>query len=245
MPEAGYEQHRDAVRKRLRRPGPPKERRRVTGGEVIDLVDDDERCDPEFENDEADRRRDAFAADRGSRLEQRCRQRALLTLGNRLDLSLRLLGLHVGGSRARPIAASRGGGDHPSKILANPDGLPDEVERHWTLIRNHVEAIEEILDSQDGLLREEPPEAQGMYGSPGYVRAIGNHRFLRGEEKDKIVFDCFQGVRAGEVAEEFPQLGGHARTIERARKAEADRRKLRVRLVDGVVLGPREEKKAA
>jgi hypothetical protein len=55
-------------------------------------------------------------------------------------------------------------------------------------------------------------------------------------ERDRIVWDDFQGIAAQQVADEQPYLGTSARTIERARRDEAKRREVIVRPSDGTVV---------
>jgi len=236
LPDSGYQDYVRRQRTRLKRTGPPPERRRVDGKD-IELVGDSERVDPEWEKAEAARRRAAWVEGRQRRLEDRRRQREILTIGGRLDLVLRLLAIHGGGMRSRPIAATRRGGGEarPGPPQDSDDHRERGIEQHLTLIQHHLAGLERMLDAEDGLLREEGTQ-EGFYGHPGREGSFRSVRLMRTEERDRVVFDEFQGVRSEVVAKEAPYLGTHSRTIEKARAAEAKRRGLRVRLVDGVIL---------
>lgn len=227
---AQFEKHRDQVRERLRRPASTADRVRVMG-ESYEVVGDCERVDKDWEAVEAADRRAAWNAGREGRLAERMAERSRLSAGERLDAAVRELQLRLGGMKSRSIAAMRAGSDDPSKAPPGTEtSLP--VARHLTLIAHHVEAIERELDAQDGLRVE---EVEG--DRPGAAGGYGNARMMRTAERDRIVFDEFQGVHAEQVAAEAPYLGTSGRTIERARVAEAERRQLRVRPSDGVVLG--------
>lgn len=213
------------------------------GGRTIELVGADdpvtgERVDPVWEGEEADRRREVFANGRHNRLEDRRAERDRRSYGERLDHAYRALGLGVGGMRSRPVQASRGGGQgSPEPKPADPH-REAEIQGRLSLIAHHVHYLESLLDSDDGLLREEPPGAQGMYGHPGQIGGYSSTRMMTTRDRDRIVWDDFQGVRSEIVAREAPYLGSSARTIERSRRSEAARRGLRCRPVDGTVLGP-------
>lgn len=231
-----FESHRNRVREELRRPGKSRDKVRVAG-ESYDVVGTEERVDKEWENDEADRLAQAWDLTRDDRLRDRMASRKQMTAGDRLDHAMRQIGLRLGGMRSRSIEAMRGGGGGKSKSKApTPAGdWTRDMEDHLKLIAHHVEAIERELDEQDGL-RLAPAEGD----RPGNAGGYGASRMMTTAERDRIVWEDFQGVRAEVVASEAPYLGSSARTIERARVNEAERRQLRVRQVDGVILGPAE-----
>lgn len=233
---------RDKARAQLKRPGPPREHRRV-GGQVSDLVVDDERCDREFEDAEARRRRDEWDASQDDRLKAREATRRQMTLGQRLDVALTEIERGKG-IRARPIASSRASGAEDSPGGRRPSHVSGpEIEQALTLIDHHVKRIERELDADLGLVKTAARAAEGkvVAGSTG---ALSSARLRGSDERDRIVWEDFEGIRADQVAEEAPYLGTSARTIERAREREAAKRGVRVRLVDGVVLGKVEGKAA-
>lgn len=206
-----------------------------------------ERVERDWEEREAERRWEAFVERRGDQLADRERERERLSIGQRLDFALRVLHLRAGGRPAGAIAASRGGGDddHPSVIPRDSTGTDArmaEVEGRINLIRHHVRYIEATIDADDGLLRTEPdPEGQGFYGQPGVVSAYGATRMIKAADRDRLIVDEFEGVRSDVVAREEPALDLSARSVERARVREGRRRGLRIRPVDGRVVGPLED----
>lgn len=280
----GADDKRDQVRERLRQPV-PRERRKV-GGQVSELVVDDERCDREFEQGEADRRRDAWEATQIQRTRDRAAERRGWTLGRRLDASLAEIELGKG-IRARPIASHRAGSDdHPGGRRPN-DALGTEIDqavarihehvsdwetgRNWSPIstltlgarldlaqrggfselslhicRNHVRTIEQALDAELGLIKVQPiGDTPGRTG--GIAAAGGSHaqeraaRMIPGADRDRDVWERWQGVDSKTVAREAPHLGKDRRTIEKARLREAAVRRLRVDPKTGEVLGKVEE----
>lgn len=228
---------RDVARRAVQR-HTPKERVFVAG-ESYTLIGDEERVDREWENDEARVRREAFEEERDSRARQRQAEREKLTLGVRLDRALFEVERHKT-TRARALAPSWNTGEGSPGGMAPPQVGGAEVDRAVQLIEHHVRAIEEALDAELGLLTR-PPIGDSSGAAGGMVAG----RLMSTAERNRIVWDDFQGVRAEQVAREAPYLGTSARTIERARAAEAAARGVRVRLIDGVVIGPREEGRAA
>lgn len=230
--------NRDQARRRLKSQLPA-ERLKSPDGELLELVVDDVRCDREFEDEETRRRREQWEAEQDARRRERQSDRSTRTLGDRLDRALFQLEVRQG-TRARPIASTRGGGEgSPGGNRPSHVGGAD-VSHHVQLIDHHVRMIEEALDAEAGLLRREP-----MGDSSGAAGGMTNGRLMTTADRDRIVWEDFHGVRAEQVAEEAPYLGTSARTIERARAAEAERRGVRVRLVDGTVLGPAKRTEAA
>jgi hypothetical protein len=89
------------------------------------------------------------------------------------------------------------------------------VEQNLHIIAKHLEQIEATLDGERGL-----------------------HHRAHDRDRDTEVWEDWQGYRAEQVAEVAPWLGTSARTIERARERQAELRRVKVRLVDGVILRP-------
>lgn len=231
-----HDDNRDRARAQLKRRRPPTDRVKVDGT-TYKLVGEEERVDREWESEEAKRRREVWSEGQDERLAERQARRSRLTLGQRLDHALGEIELGKG-NRARPIAAQRGssegslGGNRPPRVSG-----PELVEHSMRLILHHVATIERQLDAELGLVKREP-----IGDRPGMTGAMAAGRLMSTEERDRIVWEEFAGVRSEQVAAEAPYLGTSARTIERARAAEAARRGVCVRLVDGVVL---EEEQAA
>lgn len=231
--------NRVAARKRLQQPV-PRERVKIRG-QVSELVVDDERCDRDFEDDEAIRRRSEFLAGQHDRLKARQAVRRQMTLGQRLDVALTEIERGKG-TRARPIAAQRSStaegspSSRPQPYVAGP-----EIEQALKLIDHHVRTIEEACDAERGLTRVEPEgDRPGRVGSVvGADDRPG--RMMPSAERDEIIWRDFQGVPAATVASEAPYLGKDARTVERARVREGAIRKLRVNPTTGEVLGKLED----
>lgn len=251
-----FDDNRVAARERLHRPV-PRERRKVRG-QVSELVVEDERCDKEFEQAEADRRREAWLDEQNDRQKARRAVRRQMTLGQRLDVALREVGLGTG-TRARPIATMKSSSaegspssrSQPHVAGADIDHASEKIREHLAtieqatdLIRHHLVMIEQAADIEQGLARHEPVgDTPGHTGvQSGATDRAG--RMLTGQEKDRVIFDDFQGVPASQVAQEAPYLGKDARTVERARVREAAIRELRVNPATGEVLG-KVEKDAA
>lgn len=220
---------RDRVRKRL-------ERRLPTGvarvnGVTYDLVGGEERVDRRVEDELARKARERFETERADRLAGRQGERDELTLGARLDRAL--IELELGkGTRARPIATARSSSGDPNPMGAHPGAVFEvDVSEPLRWIRHHVEQIERALDAELGLLERAP-----VGDRPGAAGALESARMTATEFRDGYVFDQFQGERSDVVAEQAPYLGS-ARTIERARLAEAERRGLKVKPVTGEITG--------
>lgn len=227
--------HVERVRDQLKRRGAGPDRKYV-GGEGFELVGDEERVDPAWEKDNAETTRGDWEASRRQRLETHRSARAGRSVGQRIDDVLRALWSSEGGMRARPIAMTRRGGDDDQVGPAPVSARGDEVEHHRTLIEHHVRALEAVVEAELGLLVTDP-----VGDRPGAAANFGNARMMTTEERDRIVFDEFQGVHAEQVAIECPYLGTSARTIQRARTAEAKRRKLKVKPSTGAILGPADD----
>jgi hypothetical protein len=201
--------HRDERRRQ------PRELRFAPAGPE-EYVGEDPRCDQQFENAEAERRREIWEAEAVQRDRARQAGRQHLTLGQRLD---RALGALTAMSTAPARRIERGRGGESEHVGPPPAPEIDGLERELRVARYAIEQIEAILDSERGAHRM--PAAR-----------------MIGAEKDRIIWDNFQGVRSAEVARVAPYLGGSARTIERARAREAEERGLRCKLTTGEVLGP-------
>lgn len=122
---------------------------------------------------------------------ERRQARAALQLGARLD---KVVGELMGLSTVSPATNDPGKGKPDSK--PPPPAEPPAVQWRLSLIRWHVEALEQELDCHRGL---ELPVA------------------LNGEAKDHIIIHRFRGIHARELANSVPELGSR-RTIERARE---------------------------
>lgn len=222
---------RDRVRTMLERRGPPPGMARVNGVNY-ELVGEEERVDKRTEEDLSRRARERFDDEREERLAQRRRSRELLPLGTRFNQAMALVELLQGAS-ARPIATARSSSGDPNPMGANPGHVSGiDVEESVAWIRRHIEQIELAIDAEQGLLERSP-----VGDRPGAAGAIESARMTKAEFRDGYVFDNFQGVRSDQVAEEAPYLGTSARTIERARLAEAERRGVKVRPVTGEITG--------
>lgn len=225
---------REQARVRLARRGPPVGVARVDDV-TYELVGDEERVDKQTEERMTREARARFEAERSERLAQREAERGHLTLGARLDRAL--LELELGqGARARPIATARSSSGDPNPMGAHPGNVsgPD-IDEPLRWIRHHVDQIERALDAELGLLERAP-----VGDRPGSTGAAESARMTTTEVRDAYVFDNFQGVRSDTVAREAPYLGGErcsARTIERARVAEAKRRGVTVKPVTGEITG--------
>lgn len=161
-------------------------------------------------------------------LEDLERQRSRLSLPRRLEAAVRRIprdGVPATRLSHTPGRRSAGDVEHPGP--PRPDGREREAHERLALIWHHVRMLERIGDEEQGL--REP---------------LSDGRLLTTAERDRMVWEDFAGVRAENVALEAPYLGTSARTIERARVAEARRRGVKVRPIDGVVLGEREEQAA-
>lgn len=122
---------------------------------------------------------------------ERRKARAAHKLGARLD---KVVGELMGLSTVSPVTNDPGKGKPDSK--PPPLAKPPDVEWRLSLIRWHVEQLEQELDCHRGL---ELPVA------------------LDGEAKDHIIIHRFRGIHARELANTVPELGSR-RTIERARE---------------------------
>jgi hypothetical protein len=142
-----------------------------------------------------------------------------MTLGARLDHAVRQLGT-ISTTPARPLTReAKNSTENDESEGGPPKVATPQIQANMTIIDFHVREIERKLDEERGLTR---PRGDGR---------------LLGEEKDRMIWEEFQGVRADDVAAAAPYLGTSGRTIMRAREREAKRRKVKVRLVDGIVIG--------
>lgn len=179
---------------------------------------DAERCEASYEQAEADRIREAWDGPGAhQRAAARAMDRASMTLAQRLAATIHRLQL-ASGVNAGQIAREPGATDgHPSALLQLKDGDdPTQlIEQELRLIESLVERAEHAVDVHLGLARPDTLDA---------------------DERDRVVWEEYQGIRSDQVAQAAPWLGASARTIERARAREAVRRRVKVRQVDGVVL---------
>jgi hypothetical protein len=146
---------------------------------------------------------------------ERRRQREQLTLPQRLD---RVLGALATVSTVPAGAIGRGRGGESERVGPPAAPQPEGVERELRIVRYAVEQLEAILDAE-------------RVGT-----ALVAAR-MTGDEKDRVIWENFEGVHSAEVARVAPYLGGSARTIERARSREAKKRGLVCRLTTGEITG--------
>ncbi len=177
----------------------------------------DEQCDKAFEDDSAAAAWAAWEADAPRRERERRKARGQMTLGERLDAALLALE-SMSTVAASPLTRSSKSAEREGEP-GPPKAQTPQVDANLRVIAHHVAQIEHALDAERGLVRG------------------AAHGRLTTEEKDRIVWDDFEGVRAEDVARAAPYLGTSGRTIMRAREREAFRRKVTVRLVDGKVTG--------
>jgi hypothetical protein len=183
----------------------------------VEIVVGDERCDLTFEQEQADRTRDAWEAGRPHRDTERERTRSRMTLGERLDAAVLAVSATSSVS-ARPVG-------HEAKTTTDdrdpgpPPAPTAEIGANLTIIQFHVREIARTLDAERGLIR---PGSSGL---------------MTGDEKDKIIWEDFKGVHCEVVARDHPWLGGSGRTIMRARQREALKRKKKVNATWGTVTG--------
>lgn len=181
----------------------------------IELVVDDERCDPAYEQQLADQAREQWETEHADRALQLEQERTRLTLGERLDTALRNLAA-LSTVAARPMERTSKSADHAD---GPPRAEAPDVSPNITVIKHHLRKIEDELDTARGLLR---PRNVGL---------------MTTQERDNVIWQEFKGVRAEDVASAAPYLGTSARTIMRARKREAERRKVKVNATTGIVTG--------
>lgn len=162
-----------------------------------------ERCDLAFEQEEADRRREAFTQARRDRLQEVKADRKRLPLQQRYDQVV-----HQILRFATPRAASLTRSSRSSEIEhAGPPALSDmelahlrggDVERHLRALQvasdrdvaeRHLEALEHAVDVHRGL-----DVAQDFTS-------------LHTEEKDRIIIDRYEGFTPEEVSGIQPELG--------------------------------------
>jgi hypothetical protein len=169
-----------------------------------------------FEPANSDQAREQWEAGQHGRARMRRQERAKRTLGERLDAAVLQLRAASGVS-ASPVgrvskSAEREGDPGPPRVAEPP------IHANLKVIELHVAQLELLLDAERGLVKGSTPGK------------------LTTSEKDALVWELV-GVRAEDVAAAFPYLGTSGRAIMRAREREAIRRKVTVRLVDGVVTG--------
>lgn len=215
------------------------ERIRVDG-HMYELVGEDERVDRAWEHEEARRRREAWREQREQRLAELRAARAKLPLGVRLDQAIASVDPDGLPARRAQAVKRRSGSDIERIGPPLVGGHERELRECLALISHHVSMVERIGDEQRGLLTTD-----AIGDTPGNTGGLSAGRMMSTKERNRIVFEDFQGVRSDVVAREAPYLGTSARTIERARASEASARGLRVRPVDGTVLGPAQEGRAA
>lgn len=194
-------------------------------GVLYEVVGGDERVDRGWEDEQAEARRDEFEEGKRDRLAQLEGARRRRSLAERLEAAVRRVPEDGVSARRLQPDPRRGAGDPEQPGPPKVSGRQQEVAERVALIAHHVAMLERIADEELGLV---PQMADG--------------RMLATEQRDRIVWEQFHGVRADVVAREAPYLGKSARTIERARVAEAVRRGVRVRPIDGAIL--EEDRKA-
>lgn len=182
-----------------------------------------ERVDPQWEQENADERSLAWHKAQHERANARKQERAVQSIGTRIDAAIhRLQAMSVVG--AGRIARQSRGSDHDT--LPQPVDDPTQViHRELEIITRQLDLIETKVDVEAGLIDPQPS------------------RLGTTAEKDREIWDDWQGYRAVEVAHFAPHLGS-ARTIERARARMAAELGVRVRLVDGTIIAADEPKAA-
>lgn len=184
---------------------------------AVEVIVGDERCDLTFEQAHADEAREEWEAGRVERDRVREQVRARMTWGERLDTALRELDAMSTVSARSPEHAAKTTGEDGDP--GPPSIAAVDVSASTTVIGIHVRAIERVLDQERGLVR--PAEGGRMTS----------------DQKDKLIFDEYQGVRAEQVSESDRSLGRGPRAIMESRKREAEKRGLKVNLTTGVVTG--------
>lgn len=162
----------------------------------------DERVDHDFEATEAIRRRELWDDTLHDRCRDRDAQREALSLGQRLDRACAQLAT-MSTQPARAIGR-RVKSAEPDDV-GPTGGEQVNIDRHLRAILHHVRQIEDTVDAERGLV----------------VRAWAT---MHEEDKDRVLWDEFEGVPAAQVARSAPYLGASRLTIIRARLREAARR---------------------
>lgn len=189
-----------------------------------EIIGEEEACDPIWLQGHADQRREQWAD------ERRQLTRSLRASRDQQPLHLRLQTVEGQIARITTVKANAMSPTPRSKVsdahgppAADRDALgqhrAEEVGRCRALIAKHIARIEEIVDEHRGL---------------GSARDFSR---MTTDEKDKLIWEEYQGVRAQQVAEEAPWLGATAMTIRRAREREGRRRGMLVNASNGEVLG--------
>jgi hypothetical protein len=146
---------------------------------------------------EAQRREIAWRRTAPERARARADERAIRSLGDRLDRAAReleLVSASPAGVLSAPIARTT-----PESAPPPPAELPGALSA-LTMIRVHLEVLELALDAYLGVA--EPADL----------------RWATTDVKNLVVVTRFRGVPSATVAADFPELGS-ARTIERVRRA--------------------------
>lgn len=183
-----------------------------------------ERVDPGWEQENADRIALAWERGEQQRANARQQERAVQSVGARLDAAVnRLQAMSTIG--AGRIARQSRGCEHDTTPAPVEDPTA-VIARELRVIVAQLELIETRVDVEAGLI---PPRPSRL-GSTA--------------EKDREIWDEWQGYRAAEVAHFAPHLGS-ARTIERARARMAAELGVKVRLVDGTIIAAAEQRAAA
>lgn len=145
---------------------------------------------------EALRREAAYLAMRDIAAAERRVERERRTLGHRLDAVLAQF------ARCATISAASNGNGHTQPDSAPPPAVDvPQVGPRLTLMRWHIEHLEELLDQ---------------------LRGVAPPTHLTAEQKDELIRTRFVGVPSRMLARDVPELGSQ-RTIERVRVAAGQR----------------------
>lgn len=161
---------------------------------------DAEQPDPEFLKLQAEKAQERFQDARGVYERERKAERRRMSLPARLQRALDAI-KRLSTVPAAQIEAGVHGGE---RDFAPKPAETLDVSGHLRVIQARVEAIEEDLDV-----------AQGLARSRDVVR-------MHGFEKDRIIIEECEGMRAEDVAEAYPYLGSE-RTIRRIRSLNGRR----------------------
>lgn len=161
----------------------------------IELVGDEERCDPTYERYLTEQAHERWEDERSQRDAVRRARRESLRPGARLDIILTVVANFQGG---RVLQVAQEGGRSSEEGIGPPPADTLDVSHHTDVILARVREIEREVDRYLG------------------VSATPALSMLGAREKDKLIVERFRGWRPEDVSEAHPELGS-ARTIRRVR----------------------------
>lgn len=169
-------------------------------GDRIPTVAGEERCDPAWEQANADARRTAWEEERQTLTASLRKARQAQPLTERLSTALARM-QRLSNLKARPISSTgKGSGEHPGG--GRPPGDDDPVlEAALRRVRIAIEDLEHRLDEESGMA-----PATNLALQPSVV-------------KDRELLSRHAGVPATRVALEFPQLGSKTAIYRKRRDA--------------------------